>query len=47
MDPLIRPSKLHKLPFDQGVKIVVPQRSPESVPELIGMPSDSILHRSE
>ena len=42
-----RPSKLHQLPFDQGVQIVIPPRSPASVPELIGTPSDGILHRSE
>ena len=28
-----RPSKLHQLPFDQGFKIVIPPRSPASVPE--------------
>jgi hypothetical protein len=43
----IRPSKLHQLPFDQGVQIVVPPRSPESVPEPIRTPSDGILHRFE
>ena len=31
----------------QGVQIVVPPRSPASVPEPIGMPSDNILHWSE
>ena len=40
-----RPSKSHQLPFDQGVQIVIPPRSPASVPELIRMPSDGILHR--
>ena len=34
----IRPSKLHQLPFDQGVQIVITPRSPASVPEPIGTP---------
>ena len=42
-----RPSKSHQLPFDQGVHIVIPPRSPASVPKLIGTFSDSILHRLE
>jgi hypothetical protein len=42
-----QPSKLHQLPFDQGVQIVVPPRSPESVPEPIRTPSDGILHQFE
>ena len=42
-----RPSKSHQLPFDQGVQIVIPPRSPASVPEPIGTPSDGILHRSK
>ena len=29
------PSKTHQLPFDQGVQIVIPPRSPASVPEPI------------
>ena len=41
------PSKLHQLPFDQGVQIVIPPNSLVSVPEPIGMTSDGILHRSE
>ena len=36
-----RPSKSHQLPFDQGVQIVIPPRSPASVPEPIRTPSDS------
>ena len=40
-----RPSKLHQLPFDQGVQIVFPPRSTASVRELIGTPSDGILYR--
>ena len=37
------PSNLHQLPFDQGVQIVIPPRSPASVLlELIGTPTDSI-----
>ena len=31
----------------QGVQIVIPPRSPGSVPELIGTPSAGILHQSE
>ena len=38
--------KLHLLPLDLGVKIVIPPRFPASVPEQIGTPSDGILHRS-
>ena len=41
------PSKSHQLPFDQGIQIVIPPRSPASVPEPIGTPSDCILHWSE
>ena len=33
--------------FDQGFQIVIPPRSPASVPEAIGTPSDSILHQCE
>ena len=29
------------------VQIIIPQRSPASVPEQIGTPSDGILHRFE
>ena len=39
-----RPSKFYQLPFDQGVQIVIPPRSPASIPE---RPSDGIWHRSE
>ena len=42
-----RPSKSHQLPFDQRVQIVIPPKSPASVPEHIETPSDGILHRSE
>ena len=42
-----QPSKLHQLLFDQGVQIVIPPRSPASVPEPIGTPSDGILHQSD
>ena len=38
-----RHSKSYQLPFNQGVQVVIPPRSPAIVPE----PSDSILHRSE
>ena len=39
-------SKFELLLFDQGFKIVIPPRSPASVPEPIGTPSDGILHQS-
>ena len=42
-----RPSKSHQLPFDQGVQIVIAPRSPTSVPEPIGTPSDGIFYRSK
>ena len=42
---LNQPSKLHQLPVDQGVSIVIPPRSPVSVPEPIGVTSDCILHQ--
>ena len=38
-------SKSLQLPFDQKVQIVIPQRSPVSVPEPIRAPSDGILHQ--
>ena len=41
------PSELHQLLFDQGVQIVIPPRSPASVPEPIGTPSHIILHLSD
>ena len=40
-------SKLHQLPLDQGVQIVIPPRSPASVPEPIRMPSEGILDLSQ
>ena len=40
-------SKFASLSFDQGFQIVIPPRSPASVPEPIGTPSDGILHRSD
>ena len=40
-------SKSYQLPFDQRVQIVIPPRSPVSVPEPIGTPSDGIFHRSD
>ena len=40
------PSKLHQLPFDQGVHPCFTLRSPSSVPEPIGTSSGSILHRT-
>ena len=38
-------SKFASLLFDQGFQIVIPPRSPASVPEPIRAPSDGILHR--
>ena len=43
----VESSKFVLLSFDQGFQIVIPPRSPASVPELIGTPSDGILHRSD
>jgi hypothetical protein len=40
-------SKFALLSFDQGFQIVIPPRSPASVPEPIGTPSDDILHQSD
>ena len=40
-------SEFVSLSFDQGFQIVIPPRSPPSVPEPIGMPSDGILHPSD
>ena len=40
-------SKFELLLFDQGFKIVIPPRSPASVPEPIGTSSDCILNRSD
>ena len=40
-------SKFASLLFDQGFQIVIPPRSPASVPEPIGTPSDGILHQSD
>ena len=40
-------SKFAPLSFDQELQIVIPPRSPASVPEPIGMPSDGILHQSD
>ena len=37
-------SKFESLLFDQGFQIVIPPRSPASVPEPIRTPSDGILH---
>ena len=38
-------SKFASLLFDQGFQIVIPPRSPASVPEPIRTPSDGILHQ--
>ena len=40
-----QPSKLHQLPFDQGVQIVISPSSVVYVPEPIEALSDGILHR--
>ena len=40
-------SKFASLSFDQGVQIVINPSSVVYVPELIGTPSDNILHRSD
>ena len=40
-------SKSHQLPFNMVFQIVITPRSPASVPEPIGMPSDGILYQSE
>ena len=40
----VESSKFASLLFDQGFQIVIPPRSPASVPEPIRTPSDGILH---
>ena len=40
-------SKFASLLFDQGFHLVIPPRSPASVQEPIGTPSDCILHLSD
>jgi hypothetical protein len=40
-------SKFASLSFDQGFHIVIPPRSPASVPEPIRTPSEGILHQSD
>ena len=42
-----QPYKSHPLPFDHGIQIVIPPRSPASVPGSIETPSDDILHQSK